>query len=390
MNTLIELYDERPLDNILATEVFRPERTVMLAPPELLADGQLIAGVRAFLKGRGIATRFEAAAVDVNDPLAVRGAIGEVHRQHPDCALDICGGTDAALFAGGLFASGCAVPVFTWSRKKQRFFDIMNAPFANVDTRYVRFGAEDFLRMAGGAMRTGRVDNAVLGRYMWLMEPFFSVFFNNRKGWVKTIGWLQTVSQAEKGNPDLDVAAPPEAKAMHERVRPDEKILRELADIGMIRGLSFGGERIRFSFADGQIRAWLRDVGSVLELYTYKACLDSELFFDVRTSVVVDWAGHQRQDGVSNEIDVLCSRGISPLFISCKTGEIKTEALNELAVLRGRFGGATSGALIVTAENANAAVRNRAAGLSIAVIDGQELAEGALSARLRALILQEA
>ena len=30
MKTLIELYDERPIENVLGTEVFRPERTVFL------------------------------------------------------------------------------------------------------------------------------------------------------------------------------------------------------------------------------------------------------------------------------------------------------------------------------------------------------------------------
>ena len=30
MKTLIELYDERPLENVLSTEVFSPERTVFI------------------------------------------------------------------------------------------------------------------------------------------------------------------------------------------------------------------------------------------------------------------------------------------------------------------------------------------------------------------------
>jgi len=30
MKTLVELYDERPLENVLSTEMFRPERTVYI------------------------------------------------------------------------------------------------------------------------------------------------------------------------------------------------------------------------------------------------------------------------------------------------------------------------------------------------------------------------
>ena len=34
MKTLIELFDIRPIENVLGTEVFRPEETIVLFPPE--------------------------------------------------------------------------------------------------------------------------------------------------------------------------------------------------------------------------------------------------------------------------------------------------------------------------------------------------------------------
>lgn len=49
-----------------------------------------------------------------------------------------------------------------------------------------------------------------------------------------------------------------------------------------------------------------------------------------------------------------------PFFISCKTCDVKTDALNELAVLRDRFGGQTARAAIGAAERGNARMRNRA------------------------------
>ena len=41
------------------------------------------------------------------------------------------------------------------------------------------------------------------------------------------------------------------------------------------------GESVAFRFRDANTRAWLRDVGSVLELYVYKACLDAGVFNDI-------------------------------------------------------------------------------------------------------------
>ena len=103
----------------------------------------------------------------------------------------------------------------------------------------------------------------------------------------------------------------------------------------------------------------------------------------MKTSVIVDWDGQSSRDGVSNEIDVMAVRGIRPTLISCKTCEIRTEALNELAILRDRFGGELSRAIIVSAERARTVTRNRAQELDIEVIDLDELDAEQLQSRLR-------
>lgn len=59
-------------------------------------------------------------------------------------------------------------------------------------------------------------------------------------------------------------------------------------------------------------------MGSALELFTYDACLRSGCFNDVVSSAVVDWDDARGGERVSNEIDVMATRGIIPLFISCK------------------------------------------------------------------------
>lgn len=101
----------------------------------------------------------------------------------------------------------------------------------------------------------------------------------------------------------------------------------------------------------------------------YKACLDAGIFDDVISSAIVNWDSAQGGERVSNEIDVMATRGVIPLFISCKATEVKTEALNELAILRDRFGGKVAKAAIATTSPVHAATRHRAAQLQIAVID---------------------
>ena len=240
--------------------------------------------------------------------------------------------------------------------------------------------------MAGGSVREGRVDNAILSRYIQDFDPFFRVYLDHRRDWTKIVTYIQRVSPGgQDGSYSLLASGARVVKGERgSRIEAPERALSALADIGFISELRVEDERVSFRFRDAQIRAWLRDVGSVLETYVYKACLDTGIFDDVRTSVVVDWEGESKGNAVSNELDVMCSRGVVPLFISCKTCDVKTEALNELAVLRDRFGGQMAKAAIVTAERGNARMRSRAAELNIRVIDLSDLAADRLQKRLLA------
>ena len=101
-----------------------------------------------------------------------------------------------------------------------------------------------------------------------------------------------------------------------------------------------------------------------------------------------DWESNVRRDSVTNEIDVMCVRGITPMFISCKTCEVNTEALNELAILRDRFGGQGAKAAIVTTKNSTAVTRNRATELGIEVIDLADLKRNSGGKRIKALALR--
>ena len=389
MQTLIELYDERPLENVLGVEMFRPAQVVYVCPDNVASDRKVQRILREYFRHRGqeIELIFVKARVFDTDAMLrlFRGIVG----QYPDCALDITGGTDAVLFAAGLLCAETAIPVFTYSRRTNAFYNIRNAPFADNLPCDVSYTVEDCFMMAGGSMRMGRVDNAVLADYMDEFEPFFRLYLANRRDWTRTVNYLQRVSPgAPDGSFSLDVRGSYIVKGERgSRITAPVAVLRALERIGFLQDLQIEeGESVAFRFRDGQIRAWLRDVGSVLELYVYKACLDTGLFQDVRTSAVVDWEGNERANAVTNELDVMCTRGVTPVFISCKTCDVKTEALNELAILRDRFGGKIARAAIVTAERGGAAMRNRASELGITVIDLNDLNAGRIQQRLKTLV----
>ena len=392
MNTLIELYDERAIENILAPDMFHPRRIIYLCPREVLRDHARQQKLAAFYRKRGWEPELIFVGTSLFEADRILRQLFTIEEKYPDCAIDVTGGSDAALFAAGMFAARKGVPAFTYSRRKNRFYDISGADFADDLYCDLTYSIEDFFLMAGGTLLPGRVDNHILSQYLPYFDPFFSCFLRFRHEWPTIISYIQRISPAEYGQiPPLDITGSYTVKGERgSRNSANEDALQELAQIGFIQDLTIiPDQQVSFRFRDVHTRAWLRDVGSVLELYTYKACVDAAIFHDVISSAVVRWDDVLGHGSVLNEIDVMAARGVIPLFLSCKACDIKTEALNELAILRDRFGGKGAKAVIVTTESCNAAARHRAAQLGIAVIDLEELKTGQLVHRLKVIMKAE-
>ena len=383
MKTLIELWDERPIENVLAAEMFRPEKVIFVCPPEKAADREWRATTEDYFRHRHVDVKVSFVPVSLLDAQKIRKALREILEEHPDAAIDISGGTDATLFAAG--AAAGETPVFTYSHKRNTFFEIQNAPFARSLPCTVRLDAASCFLMAGGVLLPGREDNRLLRDRLPEIDRAFAVYSAYRTIWERQVKAIQRISSSS--DPELRAEGPREVKVDSGHVAMSGPFLHDLEKAGLIRGLRLTEEETAFSFADEVVRFWLRDIGAVLELAVYKACLEAGCFDDVVLSAVVNWrSADGKRDTVTNEIDVMAVRGVQPMFISCKTCEIRTEALNELAILRDRFGGEDSRAMIVTSAGSTrgaSAMRKRAAALGIEVVDWGDLSAGRLAGMLR-------
>lgn len=384
MKSLIELYDTSPIENVLGTEMFRPNELILICPPEVEQDRDFRRSLRNYFEYRQCPVKLTFVPVSMLDALKIERVLSEILESRPDCAIDIAGGTDAALFAAGAVSGNASV--FTYSRKRNTFFEIKNAPYARNLRCTVQLDAKACFLMAGGTLLPGREDNATLKTMLPEMERLFEVYTKYRRVWNRQINYIQKISSAEPGK--LYAEGRWTEKAGDRNVNADAGLFNALADAGLILDLKLGETGLRFRFPNETVRFWLRDIGAVLELQVFRACLAAKCFDDVVLSAVVNWQNvNTQRDGVTNEIDVMAVQGIQPVLISCKTCEIRTEALNELAILRDRFGGKFSRAIIATsclATKNRAPMRRRAAKLDIEVIEWDDLRFDRLVGRLQA------
>ena len=383
MKTLIELYDDMPIKNVLGAEMFQPQEMVLVCPPDVAKNAGMRKSLITYFKLRGCPVKVTFVSTSLLDAVKVENTLRQVLESREDCAIDISGGSDAALFAAGAISG--QTPVFTYSWKKNTFFEIKNAPFARDLPCSIRLNAEACFLMAGGTLLPGREDNNALKDRLPQIDRLFSVFSAYRRVWNRQVSYFQKLAGA--GEKSLQVSGARTGKADHGLVTADEPLLRELEADGLIEELRITDTDVSFRYPDETVRFWLRDMGSALELQVYRACLAAECFDDVILSAVVNWnPDDPKRSAVTNEIDVMAVRGIQPVFISCKTCEIKTEALNELAILRERFGGRISRAMIVTSappSKNHSNMRRRAAELGIEVVEWNDLQTDCLAARLR-------
>ena len=383
MRTLIELYDTSPIRNVLATVMFRPQEMILICPPEVAEDPNQKRSLRDFFAYLNCPVKLTLIPVTLLDAGKTERVLREVLESHQDCAIDISGGTDAALFAAGV-ASG-DTPVFTYSVRKDTFFEIKNAPFARSLPNTVHLDVRSCLMMAGGTLLPGREDNAGLAEMSDRIDRLFRVYSAFRPLWNRQISYIQKISSAEPGV--LEAGGQLREKAGNKNVDADVEFFGALEEAGLILNLQYTDESVSFRFPDERVRFWLRDVGAVLELQVFRACRAAGCFDDVVLSAVVNWqSGKINRDSVTNEIDVMAVQGIQPVFISCITSEVHTDALNELAILRDRFGGKFARAILVTSGvtgKTREPVRRRADKLGIELVEWEDMSLESLINRLR-------
>ena len=239
MNTLIELYDERAIENVLAADMFRPQRIVYLCPTEVAQSRERKEQIASFFRYRGWNPELiflEASLYKVDRILRQLLVISE---KYPDCGLDVTGGSDAELFAAGLFAAKADVRVFTYSRKKNRFYNISGAEFAENLPCDISYSVKEFFLMAGGTLLPGRVDNGALKEYLDDIDPFFDCFLQYRRDWNNIITYIQRVSPGEYGQvPSMDVRGNYVVKGERGgRISAKEEALEAVQSIGFLRDL---------------------------------------------------------------------------------------------------------------------------------------------------------
>ena len=152
--------------------------------------------------------------------------------------------------------------------------------------------------------------------------------------------------------------------------------------------------RIEFGYADRAVRDCLKTEGNVLELCAWYSAVQSGEFDDCRANLDFRW-----EEGVRNELDLILTKGLTTLVVSCKTAKFDKSHLYEVRWLTDRFSLNSKAVIIYSSSLAVdedgrltddlSAVKRRAEAMGVALIDLNEVPDGQLGQTLAALAARE-
>lgn len=390
MNTLVELFDKEPIENILSTRVFRPKTTIFICDSRTPERKRRV--VRTMLQNWGMDTEIKFYEVDTDHIEHITHTLERVLQTYPDAVFDFAGGKDLMLVAAGIFCKEHHVPGFFVDMATLHFHDVFDCGDLKKEFILPRFRVKDILAGAGaciegyGHYRPEKTDVEMADDVL----KVWKILYRDQSAFSGQVNWFQQVLKAN-GNPapSLSVCAP---KLIHVNNRMEVKVrpavLDALEQEGILTRLSYEKKQVSMTFKNAALRNCLTSYGIWLELYGFITAYRTAWFNDVKTSVLIGWTQESEMPRsiTRNEIDIMLVKGVTPVFISCKMGHPTPLALSEIRLLSGRFGGVLAKTVLLTASDVfhqNRAVYNRARELNVAIIDRNDFEENAVARRLQ-------
>lgn len=392
--TYIEFYDTTEAENICACLAHAPQRVILVGPDEeLLLDR--IQRYRKLLKKHDLTPQFDHRCVDNNCISQIINVLSDLVEEYEDCAFDLTGGDDLYLTAVGIVTERYSARAIQMHRFDLRSGQVHDCDLDGVNlltANQPRISVLENVRLYGG---TVVYENFQPGTTpIWDMSPEFiedirtmwSICSNpsRQKPEQEWNAQINTLAEADKlmpkGSDPLLTRVPVHVLSNRGEFTIIPEILDALRDACLLERYCYDGDTLELVYKNLQVKKCLTKAGQVLEMAIYAAALELEedgesVYQDVENGVCIDWDGmiQSKFRDTRNEIDVLMMRGMIPVFVSCKNGEVLPEELYKLNSVAQYFGGHLAVKILVAPalryRSDAKKIKNRAQELGIHVVD---------------------
>lgn len=382
MKTLIELYDEDPIKNLLASIIFKPQNLVIVCDTNSI-DEQRKRSLANFFKQRRQKISIAYFEVDTSKLSAIIRVLNEIVQLFEEPAFDLTGGKELALIEASFFCRDKKIPGFYIDLDDGKLVNVFEAESYRKKFNLPKLDIRTLLLSAGASLERSDHFQPAMAEEELIREilAVFEFSMENRKLWSKQIDYLQQITREseDRTGRSLRISGQREYHKGLKKCRCQLEVMQFLKEKGIISNLSIRQNSISFSYKNHEFREYLINHGIWLELYLYIVASQLDYFNDVCMSVIIDWDGDEEDFSFAkNEIDLILLKDICPIFISCKMPMPNSLALSEIKLLSQKFGGSMAKTVVATAADIdeNLSLYKRAKELEIAVIDEDDFLNG--------------
>lgn len=351
--TVIEVLDKASVENLFAPLSYAAERVVYIGRDKRETERECRV-YAALFAARGMQTRVEAVTLTPNEN-ALR-TLTALFREPDSYLIDLSGGDEVLLFLLGQAverAKPARVSVHYGVAPTHRFLSLDGAKPLAAREKNPSLRVEETVALHGGRI-TGSTDVGVqklsaaeIAALLGDIDAMWRISAENSAAWNRHANLLSAFEAlgCRRGLSFSLTEQTARCEKKENAYRQLCEFLPALAEAGLIERLRIGGGAVGFAYKNRCVHACLCRAGLLLELKVYLSALlarnadGSPVFADARTGVVLDWDRRTRDTATVNEVDVILTRGMIPIFISCKNGGVGEDELYKLAAVAHRFGG---------------------------------------------------
>ncbi|MBQ8803378.1 MAG: DUF1887 family protein [Tyzzerella sp.] len=353
--TIIESFEKAPIENMISVLTSKARKVIFLG--ELSQMKNAVEVYEKFLKEKGIETEIVLRGIQKNNLPNILGTLTEIVETEEDCILDATGGEDLVLLAFGIiyerYKGKKALKMQRFNINTGRIIDCDCDDEVTFEGSF-SLDVKELISLYGGIV-VPEQPQPMMQNAMEEVDKLWELARTNSAGWNTSISFLKEFerkgrTQSSLLEMDLDFRKAKEMiKDYDAKYKVVTKLLEEFKKEGFVRDLRINRDLISYRYKNAFAKRCLTKAGDALEMKAYCEALHlahngKQYFNDCYVGVTIDWDGviHPMEENwkdTTNEIDLMLMRGLIPIFISCKHGEIGEEELYKLNTVATRFGG---------------------------------------------------
>lgn len=357
--TAVEFYDRTAIENIISSITTVPDKIIFIGDGKVMKKFESV--YLSFIEQRKLNIEVAYRNIKKNNLSDIVQVLSDIVETEEQCVFDLTGGDDLALVAMGI-----VFQKYPEKNIQMQRFNIKNGVVTDCDndgtvlyTGAPTISIKENIHLHGGAVRYGDDDRTfewdLSEDFVCDIEKMWSICRRDPGFWNRRLNVLEAMDACNTQEASLNVevsilSVREHMKNIGSAYTSINGLLLELQKKNLIYAYKNDEQNISFSYKNEQVKKCLIKAGTVLELKVLIAAnslknKDETVFYtDSMNGVYIDWDGefHQTSDeekDTENEIDVILMKGLTPIFISCKNGNVGDDELYKLETVTNRFGG---------------------------------------------------